>query len=102
MTKLLSMLGLCERAGKLASGKDQVEIALKKGNAHLIVIDEGASEGTKKAAADASRHRNVPMAKVSEHTLGLAIGKPGRMLAAVTDAPFAARIYQIYSETAER
>lgn len=98
MNKLLSMLGLSARAGRLVSGVQAVEIALKKGEAKLVILDEDASEGTKKQMTDACLHRKTPLITVSASSLGDAIGKPGRMIAAVTDLSFAERIYQLYKE----
>ena len=96
--KLLSMLGLCARAGKAVSGADAVEIALRKKSARLILIDEGASEGTKKAALEKANRADVPVVFIQNQSLGQAIGKPGRMLAAVTDASFADRILTLGQE----
>ncbi|MBQ1256005.1 MAG: ribosomal L7Ae/L30e/S12e/Gadd45 family protein [Clostridia bacterium] len=98
MNKLLSMLGLSARAGRLVSGVQAVEIALKKGEARLIVLDDEASEGTKKQMTDACLHKKTPLITVPASSLGDAVGKPGRMIAAVTDNSFADRIYQLYKE----
>lgn len=98
MNKALNILGLCARAGRLVSGTQSVETALKTGKAMLVLLDAGASELTKKSMGDACRFRNVPMAILEEQSLGQAIGRPGRMAAAVTDVPFADRIRQLLSE----
>ena len=98
MNKLLSMLGLALRAGRLVSGVQAVEIALKKGECKLVIIDEDASDNTKKQMADACAFKKTPLITVSASSLGNAIGKPGRMIAAVTDTSFADRIYQLYKE----
>ena len=98
MNKLLSMIGLSARAGRLVSGVQAVEIALKKGEAKLAILDEDASAGTKKQMTDACSHKKTPLITVSACSLGDAIGKPGRMIAAVTDTSFADRIYQLYKE----
>lgn len=98
MNKLLSMLGLSARAGRLVSGVQAVEIALKKGDGKLVVLDEDASENTKKQISDACHHKKTPIITVPSCSLGDAIGKPGRMIAAVTDTSFADRIYQLYKE----
>ena len=47
MNKLLSMLGLSARAGRLVSGVQAVEIALKKSEAKIVVLDADVSESTK-------------------------------------------------------
>ncbi|MBQ3079275.1 MAG: ribosomal L7Ae/L30e/S12e/Gadd45 family protein [Clostridia bacterium] len=95
MDKLLSMLGLSARAGKIASGRDAVEIALQKKVAKLIVIDASASESTKKAVYEMAERSGVTAIEIQRDSLGQAIGKPGRILAAVTDQSFADRIHQL-------
>jgi len=98
MNKLLSMVGLAARAGRLVSGVQAVDIALRKGQCKLVVIDEDASINAKKQMEDACVHRKTPLITVSASSLGDAIGKPGRMIAAVTDDSFAGRIHQLYKE----
>lgn len=98
MNKLLSMLGLAARAGRLVSGVQAVEIALKKGEGKLVILDGDASENTKKQMEDACLHKKTPLIMISACSLGDAIGKPGRMIAAVTDESFAGRILQLYKE----
>ena len=39
-------MGLASRAGYVVSGESTCEIALKKGEAALVLIDEDASAGT--------------------------------------------------------
>ena len=92
MNRACNMLGLCARAGRLVSGQQAVETALKAGKAKLVLVDEGASDGTKKALG------GVELIEMGEQALGNAIGRPGRMAAAVTDAPFAERIRQLLTQ----
>lgn len=95
MDSAAALLGICARAGLIASGQTAVEQALKRGKAHLVVMDAMISEGSKKALSDACRFRNVPAAILNSQSLGDAIGKPGRMTAAVTDTALADRIRRI-------
>lgn len=83
--RLMSAIGLCMKAGKLASGEFAAEKALKSGG-KLAIVDEDASENTKKQWQDACAFRNVPIVFVRE--LGFAIGKSARMTAVVTDEGF--------------
>lgn len=98
MNKALNMLGLCARAGKLVSGSQSVESALKSGKAKLVLVDEDASALSKKELSDACAYRGVPKAEIQKQALGASIGKPGRMMAAVTDESFAERICQLLKE----
>ncbi len=99
MTKALNMLGLCARAGKLTSGERPTEQAIKKDGCFLAVIDEAISDVGRKSITDACAYRNVPFVTIGENELGAAIGKSGRMAAAVTDKGFAQRIAELVRET---
>ena len=48
MKKLLGMIGLCARAGKLVSGEDACEKLIRSGKARVAFLDEAASENAKK------------------------------------------------------
>ncbi|MBO6215288.1 MAG: ribosomal L7Ae/L30e/S12e/Gadd45 family protein, partial [Lachnospiraceae bacterium] len=50
--KVLSMIGLCMKAGKLKSGEFAVEETVKNGQARLVIVASDASENTKKSYAD--------------------------------------------------
>ena len=58
MQSALNLLGLCKRAGRLVSGISAVELALKKGEAKLVLLDAGASDNSKKNVADACAYRH--------------------------------------------
>ena len=93
--RALSMLGLCMRAGFVRSGEAACEQLVKRGGARLLLVDAGASQGARKAMLDACQYANVPMFALRAGALGEAIGKPGRMAAAVADAGFAANISKL-------
>jgi len=92
VNRALGMLGLCARAGKIQSGEQAVELALKKGQACLILLDGAASQGTRKALSDACTYYSIPMRLTDADALGEAIGKPGRKVAAVTDGKLAQKL----------
>ena len=86
--------GLCARAGKVLSGEPAAEQAVKKKNAYLVLIDEEASENAKKALSDACAYYGAPLRTLPAGCLGQAIGKPGRMAAAITDQTLAKRLIE--------
>ncbi len=90
--KALSLLGLCMRAGRMVSGEETCVKAIRAGNAHLAVIDGGASANARKALGDACAYRQVPLLITDPGQLGQAVGKRNRMAVVVTDAGFAAAI----------
>ena len=95
MDRMLSMLGLCARAGKLITGEKAVVQAVRAGSACAAVLDGAASENAVKAVSQACQTHGVPLVRTGEYMLGDAIGKPGRMAAVVTDAGMARRIIEL-------
>ena len=95
MNRMLGMLGLCMRAGKLLSGEKAVIQAVRAGGACAVVLDRAAAKNATKAVTDACAWHEVPLVLAPENELGYAIGKPGRMVAAITDPSFADRILQL-------
>ena len=95
MNRWLNMLGLCMRAGKLLSGEKACVQAVRMGGACAVVLDKAAAKNATKAVTDACEWHEVPLILAPENELGYAIGKPGRMVAAITDPSFADRILQL-------
>jgi len=77
------VIGLCARAGQAVSGGSGCEAAVRGGQAALVLLDGGASANLRKKFADACAFRRVPLYTLEAGQLGRAIGKPGRMVAAV-------------------
>ena len=88
-------MGLASRAGQVVSGESTCEIVLKKGEAALVLIDEEASAGTKKALGDACRYRGVPLHETERGRLSESIGKPGRKIAAVKPGSLAQQLQRL-------
>lgn len=95
MKAMLNMLGLCARAGKLITGEKACVQAIRTGSACVALLDGAASANAVKALSDACISHGVPLVRTDKHQLGDAIGKPGRMAAAVTDAGMASRIIEL-------
>ncbi|SFP83101.1 Ribosomal protein L7Ae [Butyrivibrio proteoclasticus] len=88
--KILGMLGLCQRAGKLKSGEFAVLEAIRKKTAVMVIVSEDASDNTKKEFSDKCSYYNVPFYLYGNmDELGHAIGKDVRTSLAITDAGFA-------------
>ena len=95
MNRMLNMLGLCMRAGKIISGEKACVQAVRAGGACVVVLDKAAAKNATKAVTDACTYHEVPLIFAPEGELGFAIGKPGRMVAAITDPSMAERIIQL-------
>ena len=78
-----SMLGIAMRAGALSLGEDGVLKAIASGKAGLVLVDAGASDNTKKRFADSCAYYGVRLKATQAGRLSAAIGRSGRMSAAV-------------------
>ena len=95
--KILSLIGLATKAGKIVSGEFSVEKAVKSDKAYLVIVAEDASDNTKKMFQNMCEYRNVPLYYYSnKNDLGHAMGKQFRVSIACLDEGFSkAMIEQI-------
>lgn len=94
--KVLSMVGLATRAGKVASGEFSVEKAVKSGRAVLVLVAGDASENTKKMFTNMCAYYEVPLRIYgTKETLGRAMGKEYRASMAVLDRGFAGSVLKL-------
>lgn len=89
--KIVNLLSMAQRAGKVASGSFAVEKALAKGGAaKLILIATDASEETRRELLESARLRDIPAFSVlTKEETGRFTGKGQRAAAAVLDEGFA-------------
>ena len=93
--KVAGFLGLCTRAGQLSSGQEACVGAIRKGQASLALLDEGASENTRKRLGDACRTHGVPLYSMPGERIGQAVGKQGRMAVCVCPGGMAKRLMEL-------
>ncbi len=97
--KVLSLLGIAQKAGRVVSGEFSVEKAVKEGKACLVLVAKDASDNTKKMFRNMCSYYEVPVYVHSEkETLGHCIGKQFRASLAVTDVGFANALKKQLSE----
>ncbi len=97
--KFLSLLGLCQRAGKLVSGELPCEKALKGNKVKLLIISEDASNNTKKKFKNAALSKNVDIiCTETKENIGRAIGKDLRSTVAIIDEGFAQQLKNLYEK----
>lgn len=100
--RLLGMLGLCRRAGKLVLGTELVCLAMaERKKPCLVLVCAEASENTRKKVRTKSEYYCLPCreAPLSPETLGQAVGKSGSIAAvAVTDENMAAAVARLLEE----
>ena len=98
MNRMLNMLGLCMRAGKLVSGENASVQAVRMGGACCVILDRAAAKNTLKSVTDACSYYEVPLVYAPADELGYAIGKPGRVVAAITDPAMADRVIKFANQ----
>lgn len=87
--KVLSLIGLAMKAGKIKSGEFATEKAVKSGVAHMVIVAESASENTKKKFGNMCLYYEVPIYFYGEkEELGRALGKEFRASLAIVDENF--------------
>lgn len=94
--RIYTFLGLAAKAGRLLSGDESCEWALKSGKAYLVIISEDASDNTRKKFKDMCGKRDVEMRYYGEkEQLGRYTGKSIRSAIAVTERGFAERLVEM-------
>lgn len=88
MDKLLSLMGLCRRAGKLGVGHDAVFDAVRKGRAKAVILTSDASPRHERELEAASFPGRIVKAGFTMEEAGLALGKRS-CLFSVEDEGFA-------------
>ena len=87
--KVLSLLGLCTKAGRIASGEFMTETSVKNGSALLVIVATDASLNTKKEFKDMCSFYNVDYVEYgTKESLGSAMGKEYRASLSVNDEGF--------------
>lgn len=91
--RILSLIGLATKAGKIASGEFCTEKEIKTGRACLVIVAEDASDNTKKKFQNMCDFYEVPIRYYDDKdALGHAMGKEMRASLAVLDEGFAGSI----------
>ena len=94
--RIYSFLGLATKAGKLLSGEETCERALKSGKVYLVIVSEDASDNTKKRFRDRCSYRTVEIRYFGEkELLGRFTGKKVRSVIAIADKGFAEHLKEM-------
>lgn len=88
--RLHDAIGLCQKAGRCRTGAYATEKAVHEGAARLLLIDKSASAATRGRYERLCAGCGVALLPVDG--LGAAAGRPGHIVAAVTDEGFARMI----------
>jgi ribosomal protein L7Ae-like RNA K-turn-binding protein len=93
------LLGLCQRAGKLASGDLAAEQALKKRKADLLILAEDASERTQEKFLYLAHQTGVRVYRVgTRDELGAVLGKAHRAAVVIQSRDFTNGIVKLLEQ----
>lgn len=84
--RIANAIGLSMKAGRCRSGDFVAERILRARGASLVLLDKQASEATRERYTHLCNLNQTPMLSIP--SLGEAIGKPGRIVAVITDQGF--------------
>lgn len=98
----LSGLGLAMRAGKLVTGDELVLKSIRSREAKLVIVAGDASANTQKKFRDKCGTYNIPLIiGFDREALGRSVGKPERVVLAITDPGFTEMIRKAILKTSE-
>ena len=94
--KILGLIGLSAKAGKICFGSDSVEMQIKKKKINLVIIAENSSERTKDKFKKLSEENDIPYIIVGEiDELSKAIGKSNKAIIGIKDLNLSKEIQKI-------
>lgn len=97
--KVLSLVGLATKAGKVVSGEFATEKSVKSGKALLVLVADDASENTKKKFRNMCEFYEVPIYFLADKEgIGKSMGKEIRASLAIEDENFATAIIKILAK----
>ena len=94
--RLLSLLGLCRRAGKMALGCDPVREAISESKAYLVLAAADLSANTLKKVKAAAEERGVKLLTLrrSKEEMSFSLGKVCGVVA-INDEGFAKKLSEL-------
>ncbi len=88
--KILNLLGLAQRAGKVISGDFIVEKSMKRKEPKLVLLAGDCASNNEKKYNQLAETHHIPLRSIgTKEILGTAIGKEVRVVVAVLDDGFA-------------
>lgn len=95
--RLLNLMGLAMRAGRLITGEDLTLKAIRQKQATIVIVASDASERTKKMISDKCFHYEIPLSiHFTKSELSQAIGKE-RTICTTSDNGFGKKFRELLS-----
>ncbi len=94
--KLLNLLGIAKRAGKLTAGEEKTIDSIRSQTAKLVFVAADAGENTRKKVKDKCSYYNIPLIdKYSNTELSQATGSPNRVVLSIADSGFGKKMLEL-------
>ena len=94
--KILGLIGLSAKAGKVSFGSDSVENDLKRNSVKLVIVAEHSSDRTKSKFRKICDKYNIPIIETGEiESLSKAIGKKNKAIIGIKDINLSNEIKKI-------
>ena len=99
MNKIYGMLGIATKAGKIVSGFDSIQEAVKKKQVSLIIVAKDTSEKTQKEMRFTCEKYGIPLVVFGNiEGNSHAIGKRNRAIIAICDSGLAKKFLELINE----
>ncbi len=101
--RILSLLGLCRRAGKLVTGADPTIDSINKGKSKIVIFADDFSKNSIKPVLSAAHSSNIKALCInrSKDEISLALGKLCGVVS-VEDKGFAEKLLQLIENENEQ
>lgn len=96
------LLGLAMRAGQLMVGTGRCMDAIRRGDNVLVLVDESASDNTRKRITDGSAHHGQSFFTVPSGLLESALGRSGIMVAGLSEGGLRDKIAALITANNDR
>ena len=94
--RILSLLGICRKAGKVQSGEFSAENTVKGGRAFLVILAGDASANTRKKFENMCSYYEVPcLVYGTKDMLGESIGADNRAVLSICDEGLAGSLIRL-------
>ena len=95
-SKIIALLGLAQKAGKLVSGEHAVTKTVQSGKAYIMIGAADSSDNTKHKYKNMAAYYDIPYYEIgTKILLGDSIGKVHRSCLVVTDQGFSQAIQKL-------
>ncbi|WP_017548547.1 L7Ae/L30e/S12e/Gadd45 family ribosomal protein [Salinicoccus carnicancri] len=96
MDKILNLLGLAKRAGRLTTGEEKTMESVRDRSAKLVFLASDAGASTAKKIKDKCSYYDIPLIdEYANEELSQATGASNRVVLSITDPGFSKKMLEL-------